>query len=80
MPALNREARSARARLGGLKRSGVPPDDPRYDAAKGDLRAAMLADHIERLLASWPPLTSEQRSNLAELLRPVRVRGGGGAP
>jgi len=71
MPALPPEARTARARIGGLKRSGVPDD------ARRDLRAAMLADHIERLLASWPPLTSEQRSNLAELLRPVR--GGGGA-
>jgi hypothetical protein len=77
MPALPPEARTARARIGGLKRSGVPDDDPRYDEARRDLRAAMLADHIERLLASWPPLTSEQRSNLAELLRPVR--GGGGA-
>ena len=77
MPALPPEARTARARIGGLKRCGVPDSDPRYDQARRDLNAAVLADHIERLLASWPPLTSEQRSNLAELLRPVR--GGGGA-
>lgn len=36
------------------------------------------ADYVERVLADWPPLTAEQRSKLAELLRPVRVHGGAG--
>jgi hypothetical protein len=79
MAALPPEARSARARIGGLKRGGVPDTDPRYDQARRDLRAAVLCEHIERVLADWPPLSAEQRSQLAELLRPVRVHGGGGA-
>jgi hypothetical protein len=68
-----------RARIGGLKRRGVPADDPRYDEARRALRAQVIADHVEKLLADWPPLTDEQRSKLAELLRPVRVPGGGDA-
>jgi hypothetical protein len=31
-----------------------------------------IADYIERMLAEAPPLTDEQRTRLAELLRPVR--------
>jgi hypothetical protein len=30
--------------------------------------------YIDRLLADAPPLTDEQRTRLAELLRPVRQR------
>jgi hypothetical protein len=79
MPALSPEARRHAARIGGLKRSGVPDDDPRYDEARRDLRAQILHDYVERVLADWPPLTAEQRAKLAELLRPVRVHGGGAA-
>ena len=79
MPALSPEARTARARIGGLKRSGVPDDDPRYDEARRDLRAQVLTDYVQRVLDDWPPLTAEQRSKLAELLRPVRVHDGGDA-
>ncbi len=76
MPALSPEAVSARARLGGLKRSGVPSDDPRYDEARRDLRAEVLAAYVRRVLDDWPPLTAAQRASLAELLRPVRDGGG----
>jgi hypothetical protein len=31
---------------------------------------------VERTLATAPPLTDEQRTKLAELLRPVRKAGG----
>jgi hypothetical protein len=70
---ISAEAASHRGRLGGLTRTGVPADDPRYDEERRALRAAVLADHIERTLDDWPPLTLEQRSRLAELLRPVRI-------
>jgi hypothetical protein len=30
-------------------------------------------DYVQRVLDDWPPLTAEQRSALAELLRPVRA-------
>lgn len=33
---------------------------------------------VERTLATAPPLTDEQRTRLAELLRPVRKTGGDG--
>jgi hypothetical protein len=45
--------------------------------ARRDLRAQVMADYVQRLVDHWPPLTDEQRSKLAELLRPVRVPGGG---
>ena len=57
-----------RARLGGLKRLGVPAEDPRYDEARRDLAAQLLAEHIEKVLAKAPPLTEEQRAQLAEEL------------
>lgn len=34
------------------------------------LRAARLAAYIRKLVDEWPPLTNEQRSDLAALLRP----------
>ena len=73
MPAPSSNVAHHRATLAGLASGGVPPDDPRYDEARRGLRAALLADYIDRVLAQAPPLTDEQRSKLAELLRPVRV-------
>ena len=35
--------------------------------------AARIADYIEKTLAAAPPLTDDQRTRLAELLRPARV-------
>ena len=61
-----------RAALAGLARNGVPKDDPRYAEHRRQLDAALLADHIERVLAKAPPLTAAQRARLAELLKPVR--------
>jgi len=71
VPPPPRTAKS-RARLGGLV-SRLGPDHPRVAEAQQDLEVSKLADHIERVLATAPPLTDEQRSKLAELLRPVRV-------
>jgi hypothetical protein len=67
-------AAHSRARLAGLASAGVPADDPRYDEARRDLAAALLNEHIQRVLAEAPPLTKQQRAELAELLRPIRVR------
>jgi hypothetical protein len=41
-----------------------------------DLAAAKITDYIERILADAPPLTDEQRTALAELLKPVRRKAG----
>lgn len=40
-----------------------------------ELAEAKIADFIERTLKQAPPLTDEQRTRLAELLKPVRVGG-----
>jgi hypothetical protein len=49
-------------------------DDPSKIAkARADLAEAKIADYVEKILAEAPPLTHEQRTRLAELLRPVRV-------
>lgn len=37
---------------------------------------AVLAEHAERLVADWPPLTVEQRHLLAILLRPPSTSEG----
>jgi hypothetical protein len=67
-----------RARVASLSRDRKS-DDPEFVAARQDLAAQMLAEHIERVLAKAPPLTAEQRTKLAELLKPVRIPAGGGA-
>ena len=37
-----------------------------------DLAEAKITDYVEKVLAQAPPLSDEQRTRLAELLRPVR--------
>jgi hypothetical protein len=64
-----------RARVGALSRDRHP-DDPELLAAKRDLAAANIEDYVTRVISAAPPLTDEQRCRLAELLRPVRLRGG----
>lgn len=59
-----------RARVAGLH--GRPTDDPDRVAAKREFIAAKTAAYIEKVLESWPPLTDEQLTKLAELLKPVR--------
>lgn len=44
--------------------------------ARRALAEVKITDYVERCLAAAPPLTDEQRTRLAELLRPVRVKGG----
>ena len=45
-------------------------NSPQADAARANYKARRLAHHIEGILASALPLTTEQRTRLAELLRP----------
>lgn len=44
-------------------------DDPRLPALREQLKAAELEEHIKRAVESWPPLSTEQRERLANLLR-----------
>ena len=59
-----------RARIGALSRSRTD-DDPELVDARRNLAELRLAEHIEKVLAAAPPLTDEQRTALAELLRPA---------
>jgi hypothetical protein len=43
-------------------------DDPRSTEAARELREAMLAEQIKKVVDSAPPLSSEQRARLAVLL------------
>lgn len=61
---------SRRNRLNALQRHR-PPDDPQIADARRDLRAARLEEHIRKLVDEAPPLSDEQRSRLAALLRPA---------
>lgn len=65
----------ARARVAALSRPDAG-DDERRTEARRDLNAAKIEAYVSRILAEAPPLNDEQRIRLAELLRPVPVRGG----
>ncbi len=67
-----------RARVGSLSRSRTA-DDPELLDARRNLAEANIADYIEKTLAQAPPLSPEQKTRLAELLRPVRNGGGADA-
>lgn len=75
MAALSADAAHQRAKIGALSRDRKP-DDPELVSARRDLAEIRLTEHIERVLSQAPPLSDEQRCRLAELLRPVRPRGG----
>jgi hypothetical protein len=57
---------SERGKLGGLIRRNAAPD--RVEAARNELRSAIIDDHIRRLVDAAPPLSAEQRAKLAVLL------------
>ena len=59
----------------GVKARMCGPDHPETVEARRDLIATKTEDYIKRVLAERPPLTAEQRTRLAELLRPVRNGG-----
>jgi hypothetical protein len=52
--------------------------DPNADVTelRQQLKAERTQQYIEKVLADWPPLTDQQRTALAEILKPVRVGGG----
>jgi hypothetical protein len=53
-------------------------DPEAIEAAYRDFAAEKIAAYVDRVLATAPPLTDDQRSRLVELLRPVRLRRTGG--
>jgi hypothetical protein len=67
MPANDPHRRHAIARAAAARRHRLPSAD--------DLRAQVIGDtleaHIRTVIDGAPPLTSEQRARLADLLRPA---------
>ncbi|SFS15703.1 hypothetical protein SAMN04487783_2107 [Agrococcus baldri] len=59
---------SERARVASLSRSRTA-DDPDLLEARRNLKAARLAEYVERVVAEAPPLTPQQRDRIASLLR-----------
>ena len=57
-----------RARVASLSRSR-DPQDPDLIEARRNLRYLRLEDHIRKVIAEAPPLSDDQRSRLAGLLR-----------
>ena len=51
-------------------------NSPQAVEAYANFKACRLGYYIEKVLAEAPPLNDEQRTRLAELLRPVRRNGG----
>ncbi len=64
MPARNPDQRRLVSQIAAASRWGSGD----VDAARRDLAASRAEEYIARLVASAPPLTSEQRSKLAVLL------------
>lgn len=77
------EAAHYRARVAGLKRAiragERPAECPELVDAQRDLRTAKTAAYIRKIVDAAPPLTDQQRTELAEILRPVRVHPQTGA-
>ena len=66
-PSPRQSARGKRAVLARYRTD----DDPEYIATRQHLHILGLEEHIQKVLAAAPALTSEQRAKLAELLKPV---------
>ena len=57
-----------RARVGALSRDRLP-DDPEFVEARRNLAAANLEATVLKVITSAPPLTTEQRERITELLK-----------
>lgn len=64
--------KAERARVAALTRSRTP-DDPDLIAARRDMRALQLEEHVQRVVAEAPPLTEKQRQRIAALLQTGRA-------
>jgi hypothetical protein len=69
--ALTKAAARERARYAALSRDRKP-DDPERLEARRNLRFECLSEHVARVVAEAPPMTDEQREQIASLLRPAR--------
>ena len=77
MPARSPIRRRAASVVGAIERHHGP-DDARLPAARRDLRAAALEEHVRAVVDTFPPLTGAQRDKLAALLRSTPADHGTG--
>lgn len=63
-----------RARVAALSRDREP-NDPELQAARQRLKALRLEEHVQKAVASFPPLTPEQLDSISAALHP-RPAGG----
>lgn len=71
MPAVRAESRILRAQLASATARAQNDDDAnRVGELRRDFAAARLAERIEQVLSTAPPLTPEQRTRLALILAP----------
>lgn len=66
-PALSPAGRNLRAKRAILTRHRGP-DAPETIQAERDYRAEVLAEHVRKVVDSFPPLTAAQRDRIAALL------------
>lgn len=66
------EVLCARSRHALMSRHRLAGDPERIDAAR-DYAELFLAQHIQAVVAKFPPLTNEQRDRLSALLAPERA-------
>jgi hypothetical protein len=66
MPAHDPVVRAISSRIAAIERHH--PNTDTGDLRR-DMRAAKLAEHIKKVVASAPPLTDDQRARLSSLLR-----------
>lgn len=74
---IRKNLRSRSATYAALTRSHAPNDPVLVDARRA-LEIARNSARIDALIAAATPLTDEQRTRLAELLKPVRLGGATG--
>ncbi|PZS15339.1 MAG: hypothetical protein DLM60_17515 [Pseudonocardiales bacterium] len=66
-PVLSAAGRKLKAKRAGLTRHRGP-DHAETVEAERDYRAEVLAEHVRKVVDSFPPLTSTQRDKIATLL------------
>lgn len=65
---VSRRLAVARGRVAAYTRSRTD-DDPVFIAARQDLKAITLEEHIQRTVAEWPELSADQMARLAGIFR-----------
>lgn len=81
---MHRDRRRARALLANAaSRLAKNPEDTdtaaEVDRLRGEYQTLTLAEHIQRIVNQAPPLTAQQRADLAALLLPVSDQGAAAA-